>query len=238
MGDDIMVEKEMLKKNIEDVINRIEKACIRSGRNPSEISLLGATKGVDVETIKLANQFGLKIFGENRVQEFLPKFQYLPYLEWHFIGRLQTNKIKYIFDKVSLIHSIDSPQQIDELEKRCAKAGKACNVLIEINIGGEESKGGVSIEKVDDLIEKISNCSHVILKGFMTIPPIEDDDKKLRWYFRRMKEIFEKYKKLNYNSVKIEVLSMGMSNDFEVAIEEGATLVRIGTKIFGERPKK
>jgi pyridoxal phosphate enzyme (YggS family) len=233
-----MVDKETLKKNIEDVMKKIEMACLRTGRKPDEVSLLGATKGVDVETIKLANQFGLKIFGENRVQEFLPKFQELPYLEWHFIGRLQTNKIKYIYDKVRLIHSIDSPQQIDELEKRCAKAGKTCSVLIEINIGGEESKGGINPEKVDHLIEKISNSSHVILKGFMTIPPIEDDDMKLRGYFRKMKEIFEKYKKLNYNNVNIEVLSMGMSGDFEVAIEEGATLVRIGTKIFGERPKK
>ncbi|WPX10044.1 YggS family pyridoxal phosphate-dependent enzyme [Anaerocellum danielii] len=233
-----MVDKETLKKNIEDVMERIERACIRAGRKPGEVSLLGATKGVDVETIKLANQFGLKIFGENRVQEFLPKFQELPYLDWHFIGRLQTNKIKYIYDKVSLIHSIDSPQQIDELEKRCTKVGKTCSVLIEINIGGEESKGGINLEKVDYLIEKIRNCPHIILKGFMTIPPIEEDETKLRGYFRKMKEIFEKYKKLNYNNVNIEVLSMGMSGDFEVAVEEGATLVRIGTKIFGERSKK
>jgi len=232
-----MIDAEKLKKNIEEIQERIEKACLRSGRKSSEVKLLGATKGVDINTIRLANELGIKIFGENRVQEFLPKYNELPQLEWHFIGRLQTNKIKYIYDKVLLIHSIEKVEQIQELEKRCSKAAKKIDVLIEVNVGGEESKGGVLPDNVEELIENICECKHVNLKGFMTIPPIEDDEKKLRQYFRKMKEIFEKYKKLNYNNVKIEVLSMGMSNDFEVAIEEGATLVRIGTKLFGERPK-
>ncbi|WAM30619.1 YggS family pyridoxal phosphate-dependent enzyme [Caldicellulosiruptor naganoensis] len=232
-----MIDAEKLKKNIEEIQERIEKACLRSGRNPSEVKLLGATKGVDIDTIRLANELGVKVFGENRVQEFLPKYNQLPHLEWHFIGRLQTNKIKYIYDKVLLIHSIEKVEQIQELEKRCSKVGKNIDVLIEVNIGGEPSKGGVLPDNVEGLIEKICECKYVNLKGFMTIPPIEKDEKKLRQYFRRMKEIFENYKKLNYNNVKIEVLSMGMSNDFEVAIEEGATLVRIGTKLFGERPK-
>jgi len=232
-----MIDAEKLKKNIEEIQERIEKACLRSGRKPSEVKLLGATKGVDINTIRLANELGIKIFGENRVQEFLPKYNELPHLEWHFIGRLQTNKIKYIYDKVLLIHSIEKVEQIQELEKRCSKVAKKIDVLIEINVGGEESKGGVLPNNVEELIEKICECKHVNLKGFMTIPPIEEDERKLRQYFRKMKEIFENYKKLNYNNVKIEVLSMGMSNDFEVAIEEGATLVRIGTKLFGERPK-
>ncbi|AZT90364.1 YggS family pyridoxal phosphate-dependent enzyme [Caldicellulosiruptor changbaiensis] len=232
-----MIDAEKLKKNIEEIQERIEKACLRSGRKSSEVKLLGATKGVDINTIRLANEFGIKIFGENRVQEFLPKYNELPHLEWHFIGRLQTNKIKYIYDKVLLIHSIEKVEQIQELEKRCSKAAKKIDVLIEVNVGGEESKGGVLPDNVEELIENIYECKYVNLKGFMTIPPIEDDEKKLRQYFRKMKEIFENYKKLNYNNVKIEVLSMGMSNDFEVAIEEGATLVRIGTKLFGERPK-
>lgn len=232
-----MIDTERLKKNIEEIQERIEKACLRSGRKSSEVKLLGATKGVDINTIKLANELGIKIFGENRVQEFLPKYNELPYLEWHFIGRLQMNKIKYIYDKVCLIHSIEKIDQIQELEKRCSKMEKKIDVLIEINIGGEESKGGVLPDSVEGLIEEICKCKYVNLRGFMTIPPIEDDEKKLRQYFRKMKEIFENYKKLNYNNVKIDVLSMGMSNDFEVAIEEGATLVRIGTKLFGERPK-
>ncbi|WAM32832.1 YggS family pyridoxal phosphate-dependent enzyme [Caldicellulosiruptor morganii] len=232
-----MIDAEKLKKNIEEIQERIEKACLRSGRKTSEVKLLGATKGVDVRTIKLANEFGVKIFGENRVQEFLPKYNELPHLEWHFIGRLQTNKIKYIYDKVLLIHSIEKVEQIQELEKRCSKEDRKIDVLIEVNIGGEISKGGVLPDNIEVLIERICECKHVILKGFMTIPPIEEDEKKLRQYFRKMKEIFENYKKLNYNNVKIEELSMGMSNDFEVAIEEGATLVRIGTKLFGERPK-
>lgn len=230
-----MLDIEVLKKNIQEVFEKVELACQRSGRKTEEIKILGATKGVDVQTIRCANQLGIKVFGENRVQEFLSKFSELSDVEWHFIGRLQTNKIKYIFDKVRLIHSIDKLEQIEELEKRCSKIDKIIDVLIEVNIADEKTKGGVLPQKIDELIESITHCKYVQLKGFMAVPPAEDDEKTLRKYFRNMKEIFEKYKNLNYNNVNIEVLSLGMSNDFEIAIEEGSNLIRIGTKIFGER---
>ncbi|MEZ0536065.1 YggS family pyridoxal phosphate-dependent enzyme [Caldicellulosiruptoraceae bacterium PP1] len=229
---------DIIKHNLKNIFDKVTIACQKSNRDISEIKILGASKTVSPDIINIAHSYGINIFGENRVQEFLEKYQYVNNVEWHFIGRLQTNKIKYIYDKVSLIHSIDKIDQLIELEKRCDMGKCKSNILLEINISGEQSKGGISPDKIDIFIDQIIKLKNIFLKGFMTIPPFEENPENNRIYFKKMHEIFEKYKNLNYNNVNIEILSMGMSDDFDIAIEEGSNLIRIGTKLFGERKRE
>ena len=220
---------------LEDVLERIEKACLRAGRDPKEVRLLGATKTVPPEKIRRFYECGLRTFGENRVQEFLKKYEELSDLpiDWHFIGRLQTNKVKYLMGKVSLIHSLDRESLADEIDKRAKKSGIVQEVLIEVNVGGEETKGGVEPENLRALFEYTLSRENIRVLGLMTIPPYLEDPEKVRPFFaklRKMKEDLERE-----FSMKLPHLSMGMSHDFEVAIEEGATIVRVGTLLFGER---
>lgn len=222
-------------KKLEEVEERIKKACERAGRNREEVLLLGASKGVESDKLRNFYQCGLKTFGENRVQEFLKKYQKLKELsiDWHFIGRLQSNKVKYIIDKVSLIHSLDRESLLKEVEKRVGMIGKVQEVLIEVNTGGEETKGGVELRALKSFFEKCLSAKNIKVLGLMCIPPYEEDPKKVRPYFsmlRSMKEELERE-----FSVSLPHLSMGMSHDFEIAIEEGATIVRVGTLLFGAR---
>ncbi len=221
--------------NLERVEERITRVCERSGRKREEIILLGATKTVKPEVIRDFYGCGLKVFGENRVQEFLKKYEALKDLniEWHFIGRLQSNKVKYIIDKVELIHSLDRDSLLDEIEKRAGRINKIQRVLLEVNVGAEETKGGVLPEEVFSFAEKVLSGKNVSLEGLMTIPPYEKEPEESRKYFVLLRELKEKLER--EFSVKLPHLSMGMSNDFEIAIEEGATIVRIGTLLFGER---
>ena len=221
--------------NLERVEERIARACERSGRKREDIILLGATKTVKPEIIRHFYSCGLKVFGENRVQEFLKKYEALKDLniEWHFIGRLQSNKVKYIIDKVELIHSLDRESLFDEVEKRAGRINKIQRVLLEVNVGGEETKGGVLPEEVFNFTEKALSRKNISLEGLMTIPPYEEDPEKSRKCFVLLRELREKLER--EFSLKLHHLSMGMSNDFEIAIEEGATIVRIGTLLFGER---
>ncbi len=221
--------------NLERVEERITKACERSGRKREEVVLLGATKTVKPEIIRHFYRCGLKVFGENRVQEFLKKHEELKDLniEWHFIGRLQSNKVKYIIDKVELIHSLDRESLLDEIEKRAGKINKIQRVLLEVNVGAEETKGGVLPEEVFSFTEKVLSRKNISLEGLMTIPPYEEDPERSRKYFVLLRELKEKLEE--EFSLKLPHLSMGMSDDFEIAIEEGATIVRIGTLLFGER---
>ena len=219
-------------QNVQRIEERILQACQRSGRSREEIILLGASKYADAEKIRQAYQCGVKVFGESRAQDFLKKLEILKDLpiDWHFIGRLQTNKVKYIIDKVSLIHSVDRPNLAEEINKRAEKIQKVQDVLIEVNVGNEETKGGVSPEELKNLFEYCLNLKNIRVLGLMAIPPYEEDPEKVRPYFiklRKLKEMLEK----DYG-IKLPHLSMGMSNDFEVAVEEGATILRIGSALF------
>jgi len=219
-------------QNVQRIEERILQACQRSRRSREEIILLGASKYADAEKIRQAYQCGVKVFGESRAQDFLKKLEILKDLpiDWHFIGRLQTNKVKYIIDKVSLIHSVDRPNLAEEINKRAEKIQKVQDVLIEVNVGGEETKGGVSPEELKNLFEYCLNLKNIRVLGLMAIPPYEEDPEKVRPYFiklRKLKEMLEK----DYG-IKLPHLSMGMSNDFEVAVEEGATILRIGSALF------
>ena len=232
------ITKEELKRNLETVREKIEQACQRAGRGSNCVKLLGATKTKPPQVLRWAYELGLKVFGENRVQEFLKKWEALSDLkdiEWHFIGRLQSNKVKYIIDKVVLIHSVDRTSLVDELQKRATKKGiKKVKVLLEVNVGGEETKGGVEPEEAPKLLEYIlERAPNLEVLGLMTIPPYRENPEEVRPYFAKLRELRDKLQeefKLN-----LPELSMGMSHDFEVAIEEGATIVRVGSAIFGER---
>ena len=232
------ITKEQLKRNLERVREEIEKACQKAGRGPNCVKLLGATKTKPPQVLRWAYELGLKVFGENRVQEFLQKWEALrdiKDIEWHFIGRLQSNKVKYIIDKVVLIHSVDRPSLVDELQKRATKKGiKKVDVLLEVNVGGEETKGGVSPQEAPKLLEYIlEKAPNLEVLGLMTIPPYRENPQEVRPYFAKLRELRDKLQE----EFKLELpeLSMGMSHDYPVAIEEGATIVRVGSAIFGER---
>ncbi len=220
---------------LEKIEERIFKACERSRRKREEILLVGASKSVKPETIKLFFECGLKSFGENRVQEFLEKYNTLKDLpiDWHFIGTLQSNKVKYIWDKVSIIHSLDRESTAKEIQKR---ATHTIRVLIEVNVGNEETKGGVDKNNLKHFVEKLLHYKNIKLEGLMCIPPYSEDPQKSRPYFAMLRELRENLE-TEFN-LTLPHLSMGMSDDFEVAIEEGATIIRIGRALFGERVYK
>ncbi|NFO03235.1 YggS family pyridoxal phosphate-dependent enzyme [Clostridium botulinum] len=202
---------------------------------PKNVELLAVSKTKPIEDLKQAYEAGIRDFGENKVQELVSKEEVLPKdIRWHLIGNLQTNKVKYLVDKVYLIHSLSSIKLLNEIEKVFEKNNTVANVLIQINIGREESKGGILKEELQGIIEAIEACNYVLAKGIMVIIP-KGDEKNNRKYFKETKEIFDYLKVRKYKNIKMEVLSMGMTHDFNEAIEEGSTLVRIGQGIFGER---
>ncbi len=220
---------------LEYVRSLIEESCVRSGRDPEEVTLLGASKTVKPEIIRRFFECGLKTFGENRVQEFLDKYERLKGLniDWHFIGSLQTNKVKYLINRVSLIHSLDRKSLADEIQKRAQRAGIVQDVLIEVNVGDEESKAGVKPEELRELFEYSLNLPNLKVLGLMTIPPYLPDPEEVRPFFAKLRKLKDRLEE--EFGVNLKHLSMGMSHDFTVAIEEGATIVRVGTLLFGER---
>jgi hypothetical protein len=225
-----------IKDNLNEVKDRIAQAAIRSGRQPEEITLIAVTKTLPVDVINAAMTFGVTDIGENKVQEVMDKYDsILNEPKWHLIGHLQSNKVKYIADKVSLIHSVDSLRLAEEISKRCEKIEKVMDVLIQINVAEEDTKFGIKREEIYELVEQVSALPNIRIKGLMAIAPNTDNDEALRKYFSEMKDIFETLKKTMYNRTDMTYLSMGMSNDYEIAIEEGANMVRIGTGIFGAR---
>jgi len=208
-------------------------AAERAGRDAETIKLVAVTKNVGIPKIREAITGGVTIIGENRIQEAREKFNEIgSTVQWHFIGHLQTNKVKYLFDIFSLIHSVDSLPLAEEIQKRAEKKGIKTDILIEVNISGEKTKFGILPERVIALARDISKLKNINLKGLMTIPPFSESPEDLRQHFRMLRTLLTDVKK---DGIKINELSMGMSNDFEVAIEEGATIIRIGTAIFGER---
>lgn len=227
-----------IAQNLEEINAKIAAAAEKSGRKRSDILLLAVTKTIDVQRIKEVMDCGYTELGENKVQEIMDKYEALPDAKWHLIGHLQTNKVKYIADKVKLIHSVDSLKLGSEISKRCAAAGRTMDVLVEINIAGEEAKHGVAPQEAEALALALSQLPNIKVKGLMTVAPYDPVPENNRKYFKKMKEIFVDIKAKNYDNIDMEHLSMGMTNDYETAIEEGADIVRIGTGIFGARVYK
>jgi len=225
-----------IAENLKTVKDRIASAAKRAGRDPSSVRLIVVTKTVDVESIRQAVAAGASVLGENRVQEAREKIEKLGNsLRWHLIGHLQTNKAKYAVKLFELIHSVDNLELAKELDKQAVKTGKVQNVLIEVNIAGESAKAGIAIQEVTALVRNAAKLKNISIKGLMTMPPYSEDPEDSRPYFRKLQEMAETIKKENIPAVTMNELSMGMSGDYEVAIEEGATMVRVGTAIFGNR---
>lgn len=226
----------MIAKQLQAIREDIRQACIRSGRNPEEVTLIAVSKTKPVSMIQEAIQAEQIVFGENKVQELCSKYEELPKnLQWHMIGHLQRNKVKYVADKVALIHSVDSFRLAKTIDQEGEKIGRVIPLLIEVNVAQEETKFGVSVEDTLPLISEISTLSHVEIRGLMTIAPYVEDPEENRPVFRKLKQLSVDIKDKNMNNVYMDILSMGMTNDYQVAVEEGATLVRVGTGIFGER---
>lgn len=222
--------------NIKTVMDRIASAARRAGREPATVKLVVVTKTVDAERTREAVAAGANILGENRVQEAKEKIEKLGALaSWHLIGRLQANKAKYAVKLFDLIHSVDSLELAREIDKQAAKTGKAQQVLIEVCIAGEASKAGMAVKEAPVLVREIAKLKNVSIQGLMTMPPYSDNLEDSRPYFCVLRELAESIARENIPNVSMKELSMGMSGDFEVAIEEGATMVRVGTAIFGER---
>ena len=226
----------MLKENLAQVEKNIQRACDRAGRDRQEVTLIAVSKTKPVEMLQEIYDEGIRVFGENKVQELLDKYEVLPEdIKWQMIGHLQRNKVKYIIDKVNLIHSVDSIRLAESIDKEAEKKGVIVNILIEVNVAKEDTKFGLMPEEVDDFIEQIKKLEHICVKGLMTIAPFVSDPEENRPIFARLRELSVDIGKKNVDNINMSVLSMGMTNDYQVAIEEGATMVRVGTGIFGAR---
>lgn len=226
----------MIKENLNRVQENIRNACARAGRKEDEVTLIAVSKTKPVSMLEEAYALGVRDFGENKVQELVDKAGQLPEdIRWHMIGHLQRNKVKYIIDKVYLIHSVDSLRLAEEISKEAVKHGVTANILIEVNVAGEESKFGVSPEDTPGLIEEISRLPAIQVCGLMTIAPFVEKAEDNRIIFNALLKLYVDISRKNIDNVHMDFLSMGMTGDYEVAVEEGATFVRVGTGIFGER---
>ena len=223
-------------ENCENIKEGIHAAALKSGRDPKDIKLIAVSKTVDAARITKALEWGITDLGENRVQELSDKADIIKMkCNWHLIGHLQTNKVKYIVNKVSLIHSLDRIELANEIQNRAEKAGRIIEVLVQVNIAAEESKFGRSPENTLDFIRDLSRMGNIKVKGLMTIAPLAENPEDIRWVFAGLRKLLIDISKENIDNIDMDYLSMGMSNDFQVAIEEGSNLVRIGTAIFGKR---
>lgn len=226
----------MLADNLRQVQANIEAACKCVGRDLSEVTLVAVSKTKPVDMLMEAYDAGARVFGENKVQEIMDKYDHIPSdVQWHMIGHLQRNKVKYIVDKVSMIHSVDSLRLAETIEQEAAKKNVKVPILLEVNVAEEESKFGLKMDEVLPLIQEISSFPHIEIKGLMTIAPFVDDPEDNREVFRKLKKLSVDIAAKNINNTTMSVLSMGMTGDYQVAIQEGATMVRVGTGIFGAR---
>jgi len=232
------MQKEDYISNLKEVKDNIQGAAAAAGRSPDQIKLLAVSKNQSIDAVKILDELGVNFFGENRVQELEEKNERLISeninLNWHFIGHLQRNKVKYLMrmENCKMIESIDSLRLAKEVNKRARKNERVMPVLIQINIAGDENKFGIVPDKAEEFLKKIIKLKNIKIEGLMTVLPYLDDSKKLRSYFKQMKTIFDQ---LSEDVVQLNELSMGMTNDYQIAIEEGATIVRVGRAIFGER---
>lgn len=231
------LERERVVSQYREVCAKIDAACARAGRQRDEVTLIGVTKTVSPELINAVLDDGLTAIGENRVQEYLGKRDdlHLDSVQRHLIGHLQTNKVKAIVGQVDMIQSVDSVRLAAAIDKYSAEKGIVTPILVEVNIGEEDSKSGVYAPDAEKLIRDIADFSHISVQGLMTIPPISAFEAKKREYFSKMRHLFIDIRSKNIDNISMNVLSMGMSDDYELAIEEGSTMVRVGTAIFGRR---
>ena len=226
----------MIKENLEIVEKNICKACQKAGRDRSEVTLIAVSKTKPVSDLREAMACGITVFGENKVQEIRDKTAEITEpLNWHMIGHLQVNKVKYLPGVVCMIHSVDNKKLADEIEKQAAKHDLVMDVLIEVNMAHEDTKFGLSPDEVPDFVREISANKHINIRGLMTIAPYTEDAESNRVYFRGLRELKDKINAMGIAGVNMDTLSMGMTGDYMIAIEEGATFVRVGTGIFGER---
>lgn len=226
----------MIRENIAQVEAKIQAACERSGRNREDVTLIAVSKTKPVSDIYEVMKTGIVDYGENKVQELCDKIETIKEpLQWHMIGHLQRNKVKYIVDKVKLIHSVDSLRLAQQINQEAIKKNVHVDILIEVNVAEEASKFGLNTEEVTELVRAIAVLRNVHIQGLMTVAPFTDNPEENRPYFRNLKQLAVDIDHKNIDNVTMNVLSMGMTGDYEVAIEEGATMVRVGTGIFGER---
>ncbi|MBP7348280.1 MAG: YggS family pyridoxal phosphate-dependent enzyme [Butyrivibrio sp.] len=226
----------MIRRNLDLVEARIQAACVRSGRNRDEVTLIAVSKTRPVSDIREAMKCGITVFGENKVQELRDKTDEITEpLHWHMIGHLQVNKVKYLPGKTDLIHSLDNLKLAAEIEKQAEKNNLVMDVLCEVNMAGEDTKFGLVPEQVEDFLRRVADMRHIRIKGLMTIAPYTEDPESNRVYFRKLKELMIRMNDRGILAETMDTLSMGMTGDYETAIEEGATFVRVGTGIFGAR---
>lgn len=226
----------MLQSQYEEVQKRIDAACARCGRDRSEVTLIAVSKTKPVEMLEEIYALGERNFGENKVQELTGKYEVMPKdVHWHMIGHLQRNKVKYIIDKAELIHSVDSLRLARTISEEAQKHQCTVHILLEVNVAGEESKFGMTVEEAPKLAEEIAALPNIQIEGLMTIAPFVENPEENRPVFQKLRKLSVDIRAKNINNVTMAVLSMGMTNDYEIAIEEGATMVRVGTAIFGER---
>ena len=226
----------MICENIRQVEQNIAESCEKAGRDNAEVTLIAVSKTKPVPALREAYEAGARDFGENKVQEIMDKIPQLPSdIRWHMIGHLQRNKVKYIVDKVYLIHSVDSLRLAEEISKEALKKQVEVNILVEVNVAQEESKFGTTTAEAIALVEDIAKLPAIHIKGLMTIAPFVENAEENREYFRKLKQLSVDIMHKNIDNVSMNILSMGMTGDYQVAVEEGATYVRVGTGIFGER---
>lgn len=226
----------MIRENISEVKEKIRAACEKSGRSPEDVTLIAVSKTKPVSAIWEAYEAGIRDFGENKVQELMEKIPALPSdIRWHMIGHLQRNKVKYLVGRVALIHSVDSLRLAEEISRESLRKGVETDLLMEVNIAGEESKYGIVPSDAALLAESIAALPAVRLKGLMTVAPYVESPEKNRLYFQKLRELSVDISRKNIDNVSMNVLSMGMTGDYGIAVEEGAVYVRVGTGIFGER---
>ncbi len=226
----------MIRENIEHVRENIRAACEKSGRKAEDVTLIAVSKTKPVSMLQEAYECGCRDFGENKVQGLVEKWEQMPKdIRWHMIGHLQRNKVKYIVDKVHMIHSVDSLRLAEEISKEAGKKGVTVSILIEINVAEEETKFGTTCEDAVQLVEEIAKLPHLVIKGLMTIAPYVENAEENKQYFEKLRQIYVDINHKNIDNVYMAELSMGMTGDYETAIAEGATYVRVGTGIFGER---
>ncbi len=226
----------MISDNIRKVEEKIAQSCERVGRADNEVTLIAVSKTKPVALLKQAYDAGIRDFGENKVQELVDKLPQLPDdIRWHMIGHLQRNKVKYIIDKVWLIHSVDSLRLAQEISREAVKRQITANILVEVNIAEEGSKFGAAAQEAEELVEAISRLPGICVKGLMTVAPYVEDAEQNRGFFRKLKQLSVDIAEKNIDNISMNILSMGMTGDYGVAVEEGATYVRVGTGIFGER---
>ncbi len=226
-----------IAQNIADILKSIEESAKKLGKSLEDITVIAVTKTVDSSRALQAFEAGLSDLGENRVQEFVNKHENLKNydIDWHIIGHLQKNKVKYIIGKVKLIHSLESLSLAEEIDKRSKQHGIVTDVLVELNIAEEESKFGIKKDNLIDFLKSVKEFENIRIVGLMTVAPFAENKEDVRWVFKEMKHLYDTISNMSFKNVEMKFLSMGMTNDYDVAIEEGANIIRIGTAIFGSR---